>query len=354
MFTIFPEQENIAAFKLESAKRIKFGIDPTFPRLHLGHLVPLRLVKKLQEQGHDITIVLGTFTAQLGDPSGCDHTRPVLTVDEVKTNADAIAVQVKKLLHPGFKFFENAKLHNKIKLPQFLRIAANFTVAHMLSRDGFRDRMAKQSAIALHELLVPICQGLDSVRLRTEIEIGGQDQLFNFQIARQLQAAMCPSDKPQICFMTPIIVGTDGRKMSKSLGNCVFLDEEPANMFGKIMSISDAVMEEWFCLLSDLHPVDHPMQSKKLLAHDIVRQLHSESDANQALDNFERTIQRKEAPETVKPIRATDLIGAVVELRACSKSEARRLIDSKAVKLSDGLNLGSIIRIGRDIGKIIL
>lgn len=335
---------------LTPCKRVKFGIDPTFPSLHLGHLVPLRQVRKMQEQGHIVHIVLGTFTAQLGDPSGRDATRPILSREEVEVNAQWIANQVNKVLTNSFTFFKNGDIHNTMQLPQFLRIASNFTLNHMTSRDGFQKRIVDGNPIALHELLVPICQGWDSVHLHTEIEIGGQDQLFNFQIARQLQEQQ--GQKPQACIMMPIINGTDGRKMSKSLGNCIFFEDVPADMFGKVMSISDEVMDEWFPLLSDLQPAEHPMQRKKQLAHDIVRQLHNEAQAGFAQEHFEKTIQRKEPPKDIKPINAKTLIDAVVELRGCSKSAARRLIDAGAVEFDDPLQTGSVIRVGRHFGKI--
>lgn len=322
---IFPENADVTP-----SKRIKFGIDPTFPRLHLGHFVPLRLVRQLQAQGHHATIVLGTFTAQLGDPSGRDTTRPILSAEEVQANAQAIAVQVKKILH-DFVFFENHTLHNEMKLPEFLRIASNFTLTHMTGRNVFANRIANNHPIALHELLVPICQGMDSVHLHSEIEIGGQDQLFNFQVARQLQEVH--GQKPQACMMLPIINGTDGRKMSKSLGNCIFLDEDPNDIFGKVMSIPDSVMIEWWPLLCDEELADHPMTSKKRLARNIVEQLHDATVARKAANHFATVIQNRGLPDEVQSIAAGSLVDIVINLRQCSRTEARRLLNEGAVRI---------------------
>jgi tyrosyl-tRNA synthetase len=303
----------------------------------------------MQSQGHKVTIVLGTFTAQLGDPSGRDTTRPILSAEETSNNSLLILDQVKKIITPDFLFF-NGTVHNHMRLPEFLRIASRFTLSHMTSRNGFQQRIENGNSIALHELLVPICQGWDSVHLKSEIEVGGQDQLFNFQIARQLQEQ--EGQKPQSCVMLPIINGTDGRKMSKSLGNCIFLDDEPTEIFGKVMSISDAVMDEWFPLLTDMKPATHPMNSKKILARDIVSQLHGPDIAETAASHFEKTIQRKEVPDDVKPIKSRTLIEAVCELRNCSKSEARRLVAAGAVDAPEQLAEGCIIRVGRQFGKI--
>ncbi|MHA2063634.1 MAG: tyrosine--tRNA ligase, partial [Candidatus Thorarchaeota archaeon] len=253
--------------------RIKFGIDPTRERLHLGHFVPLRLLKQLQEQGHSIHLILGTFTAQMGDPSGKDKTRPILDEATVKANGEKILEQVERVLHPGFTVHRNHMFFENMNVPFFLtQLTSQFTVAHMMARDGFKKR--GQSGVAMHELLTPILQGWDSVMVNADVEIGGTDQLFNFQISRDLQAKQ--GQTPQVCLMTPIINGTDGRKMSKSLDNCIFLDDAPEEIFGKVMSISDEVMEEWIPLLADtdLSSIEHPMKKKKMLAANIVRQLH--------------------------------------------------------------------------------
>lgn len=346
---VFPQDADIAP-----SKRVKFGIDPTFPRLHLGHFVPLRLVKKMMAQGHNATIVLGTFTAQLGDPSGRDTTRPILAADEVDRNADAICEQVKRILG-NVEFFKNSWVHNTMQVPQFMKLASQFTLSHMTGRNAFAKRIEEGNSIALHELLVPLCQGWDSVVLKAEIEIGGQDQLFNFQVARTLQEA--EGQKPQACIMLPIINGTDGRKMSKSLGNCIFLDEPPEDIFGKVMSIPDNVMEEWWPLFVDFTTDEtiHPMDKKMLLATEIVAQLHSVEKAIAAQTHFVSTVQKKELPLDIPNIEAKTILEAVVKLTNGSKTAARRLLEAGGVRI-DGekvsnettpLKAGQVIQSGK-------
>jgi len=351
---IFPEGEDI-----ENLKRVKFGIDPTFPQLHLGHLVPLRMVKQLQEQGKDITIVLGTFTAQMGDPSGKDKTRPILSAKEVEKNAEHILMHVNRILDKGFNVFRNGDIFNKMGVPELMHIVSEFSVQQMTNRNAFANRIKSNVPIGVHELIVPILQGTDSVRLEAEIEVGGIDQLFNFQVARKLQ--IMNDQTPEVCVMSPIINGTDGRKMSKSLGNCIFFDDDPTDVFGKCMSVSDEVMNEWIPLLTNGNKEDNPMSRKKKMSFDIVEQLHDTSMAETCLLQFENNIQNKELPEDIKNIKAENLLDAIVKIRDCSKTEARRLIKSGAVKVEGNkaddntiIDIGQIIKIGkRDFGKIV-
>lgn len=360
-FNVFPPNAD-----LTPSKRVKFGIDPTFPRLHLGHFIPLRLIKQMKEKGHEVTIVIGTFTAQLGDPSGRNATRPILSTTEVEENSNSIIERVKQILGEDTVFFQNAEIHNRMSLPTFLLdVASKFTLAHMTSRNEFANRISDNQPIAIHELLVPLLQGMDSVHLKTEIEVGGQDQLFNFQIARQLQINF--DQKPQFCIMVPIINGTDGRKMSKSFGNCIFLDEPASDIFGKVMRISDETMREWFPLLTDFKgPQDfsHPMIAKKFLAFEIVRQLHNTDTASLAQEFFEKTVQNKEPPDQIREIQANlwTLTQIVREIRNSSNNVANELIQKGAVKI-DGIVCkekkrsvlqGQIIQVGkRDFAKII-
>lgn len=357
--TIFPKTADITR-----CKRVKFGIDPTFPRLHLGHLVPIRLVNKMIEEGKDVTIVLGTFTAQLGDPSGRDKTRPILSPEEVETNADSILQFLNKLLKPGFSVFRNGDFFKEMPVTEFMGIVSKFTLAHMTSRDAFQDRIAQGNSIGMHELLVPVCQGWDSVVLNSEIEIGGQDQLFNFQMARQLQEQQ--NQTPQACIMMPIINGTDGRKMSKSLNNCIFLDEDPNEIFGKVMSIPDDVMNEWIPLLTDaisdvIHDW-HPMQKKKMLATEIVAQLHGMVAAVAAEAKFTATFSNKEIPADAINVNAGSVMSVALKITGESKAGVRRLIEAGAVKVNGEkvfnenieLTTGQNIQIGkRKFGKII-
>ncbi len=351
---IFPEGSDI-----DSLKKVKFGIDPTFPQLHLGHLVPLRIVKQLQEQGREVTIVLGTFTAQMGDPSGKDQTRPILSKEDVEKNAEQILDQVKTILHPGFKVFRNGDLFNTMNVPELMKIVSDFSVQSMINRNAFSKRIENNVPIGVHELIVPILQGTDSVELNSEIEVGGTDQLFNFQVARRLQELN--GQKPEVCIMAPIINGTDGQKMSKSIGNCIFLEEMPLDMFGKCMSVSDETMNEWIPLLTDGNKESHPMKRKKKMAMDIVEQLCGPEIVPKVVKHFEKTVQNKELPDDIKEIKAGDLLDVITQIRNCSKTEARRLIKSGAVKINDVkidedevLSSGQIMKVGkRDFGKIV-
>lgn len=354
-FICFPETAGSIIENTEQPFRVKFGIDPTRDRLHLGHFVPLRVARKLQEKGHSLDLILGTLTAQLGDPSGQDKTRPILSDEEVQRNADALLQQVKRILLPGFTVHKNHEFVKDMSIPFFLtRLASKFTVANMLARDGFRQRQAVGNPIALHEFLVPLLQAWDSVVLKSEIEIGGSDQLFNFQVTRALQEI--EGQKPELCIMTPIIRGTDGRKMSKTFNNTIWVDEEPANMFGQVMSIPDDVTDEWITLLTDLTDLPgHPMVRKKLLAWDIVKQLHSEEAANLAQFTFEKVVQQKELPDEIQTVAPDFLLKIVAFIRNESNNRARRLIAQGGVtvdgeKIIDPLfwpKSGNIIKIGK-------
>lgn len=304
--------------------RVKFGIDPTLDRLHLGHFVPLRLCRSLIAAGHTLDLVLGTMTAQLGDPTGREQTRPLLSEAEVMDNAAAMATTIQALL-PEARLHFNHRFFAEMDVASFItKMPGRVTVDQMLSRGGFRRRGAP---IALHELLVPLMQGWDSVVLSAEVEIGGHDQLFNFQVARRLQRA--EGLPAQVCLMVPLLPGGDGRKMSKSLGNCIFLDEPPADVFGKTMAISDEAMAQWIPLLAtdpDALPA-HPMARKKALARDIVAQLHGAAAAAAAAAAF----GDRKPPVAVS---AGPLLDAVTLIRACSRAAARRLIRGGGVRVN--------------------
>ena len=338
--------------------RIKFGIDPTRDRLHLGHFVPMRVARSMQDQGHELHLILGTLTAQLGDPSGQDTTRPILDEAVVKANAEKLLGQCQQVFRPGFVVHRNHEFVDAMSVPFFLmRLAGRITVKGMLSRNGFRSRMEADQAIGLHELLVPLLQGWDSVEVRADVEIGGTDQLFNFQVARQLQEA--EGQTPELCVMTPVIRGTDGRKMSKSFDNAIWLDEAPEQMFGKVMSVSDEVMDEWIGLLTDLDPTTlpaHPMERKVALARAIVTQLHGSDAADAADAHFTRTVRERVVLDTdCAEAPATDLLTLVVTVRGESRSRSRKLIQGGGVRV-DGAkvldhtmtpDVGSLIRVGK-------
>lgn len=357
VFTWFPERAESFIREANKPLRIKFGIDPTRDRLHLGHFVPLRVCRKLQEQGHELDLILGTLTAQLGDPSGQDKTRPILTEEEVELNAEKLLAQASKVLLPGFTVHRNRNFFKEMSIPFLLtNLASKFTVANMLARDGFKKRHEESAPISLHEFLVPLLQGWDSVVLDSDVEIGGTDQLFNFQIARTLQES--EGQTPEVCIMTPIIRGTDGRKMSKTFNNTIWLDESPEEMFGKVMSIPDDVTDEWVQLLTDLIDLPgHPMVKKKKLAWDIVRQFHGALRANEAQAHFESLVQRKETPGEISEVTQDFLLKIVAEARNESNNKARKLIKHGGVSINDDKitdplfwpPTGSTIKIGKRI-----
>lgn len=372
--TIFPHN---ATIDFSKTLNVKFGIDPTSDKLHLGHLIPLLEVKKMLDHGHKVDIVLGTFTAQMGDPSGKDTMRPVLSKDEVIKNADSIAEQVRRILKgnsewEGWVFQENNNWFEKMSAVQMLSILSKFTTTQLLSRDSFQKRMEDKNPIGMHELVVPILQGYDSVVLNTDVEIGGTDQLFNFGITRDMQRLH--GQEPEVCILMPIINGTDGRKMSKSFDNCIFINDIPEDVFGKTMSISDDLMHEWLPVFFEQSIASsmNPMVLKKKLAFEITKLIWSESDATKAKDHFESVIQNRNNPTDFNECKSGELlIDIVKEIRKCSKSEAMRLIKAGAVSIdgiviagvevskenmSSGMipELGSIIKIGkRDFVKIV-
>jgi tyrosyl-tRNA synthetase len=312
--------------------KVKFGIDPTADRMHLGHLVPLKVVKRLKENGSDVHIILGTFTAQMGDPSGKDTTRPILSAADTMTNAESLLKIVKRVLGDDITVHKNNEWFDKYTLPEIMNILSKFTVSHLLSRDAFQKRLSSSSPIGMHELIVPILQGLDSYELEAEIEVGGSDQMFNFYLSRETQEMM--DQTPEKCIMTPIINGTDGRKMSKSFNNCIWLDDSPKDVFGKAMSISDDVMFEWYPLFVDNYDRnDHPMKLKKDLAQQITSEVWGEAEGLREREDFESQFQKKKLPEDMKEVTSNNIVDFIVELKGVSKSDARRLIQANAVNV---------------------
>ena len=356
-FTFFPESTEGTIKGADKVLRIKFGIDPTSDRLHLGHFIPLRLVSEFKKQGHHIDIVLGTLTGRLGDPTGQDKTRPILSFDRVLVNANRIMEQVKHILHKDsgtVKFHFNHRFMANLTVPEFLvRLASNVTVAQMLARDGFRQRSENNQSIALHEFLVPLLQGWDSVVLKSDIEVGGSDQLFNFQLARQLQQS--EGLEPEGCIMTPIIRGRDGRKMSKSLGNTIFLDENPNDMFGQVMSISDDVCDEWWVLIQtrDTKSPKHPMAKKMALAWSVVFHLHGADAAIAAEEHFTKTSRERQLPGEIPEVDAQVIIELITQVKQISKSKARDLIRGRGVSINgQKINSFDILPGSGDVVKI--
>jgi tyrosyl-tRNA synthetase len=354
-FNRFPQVFSLPNRKL----RIKFGIDPTSDKIHLGHLVPLQLLKEFKDEGHQIDIILGTFTAQMGDPSGKNSMRPILSPDETKANAESIISQLTRVLGEGFNIHFNHTWFDKMTMPEMMSILSKFNVGNLLDRDSFKQRMNVSNPIGMHELIVPILQGFDSVHLKSDVEIGGSDQLFNFKISRQMQELF--GQEPENCFLMPIINGADGRKMSKSLNNCIFINDVPEDVFGKTMSISDTLMFEWLPIFfNEFDDKLHPVKLKKMLSHKITELIWGIELADKAQNHFESVIQGNELPENITEFVNDSIVNLVKIIRKSSTTEARRLLKSNAVKVngqvaneSTILNIDDIIKIGKkDFGKV--
>ncbi len=293
--------------------RVKAGFDPTAPDLHVGHTVLIRKLKHFQDMGHTVIFLIGDFTGMIGDPTGRSVTRPPLTREDIERNAETYKTQVFKILHPEKTVIDfNSRWFSKFTAEDFVRLLARFTVSQMLEREEFHKRFQEEKPIALHELLYPIVQGYDSVALQADVELGGTDQKFNLHVGRELQRAY--GQPSQIVLTMPILEGTDGvQKMSKSYGNYIGINEPPQEIYGKVMSISDAMMWRYYELLTDASVKaieemkadvsagrQHPMALKKALARRIVQDFHSAEAAQSAEENWSRQFQKDEVPEDVE------------------------------------------------------
>jgi tyrosyl-tRNA synthetase len=298
--------------------RVKLGMDPTAPDLHLGHTVVLRKLKHFQDLGHTVIFLIGDFTGMIGDPTGRSATRPPLSREQIEQNAETYKAQVFKILDPQKTVIDfNRRWFSKFTADDFIRLAAKYTVSQMLEREDFHKRFLEEKPIAVHELLYPLAQGYDSVALEADVELGGTDQKFNLLVGRELQRAY--GQEPQVVLTTPILEGLDGvQKMSKSLGNAIGIHEPPLEMYGKIMSISDEIMWRYYELLTDVPMTEigtmkresHPMQAKKDLARRIVADFHSADAATKAGEDWAKQFQKDEVPENldVVEIRLADVI----------------------------------------------
>ncbi len=321
------------------ALRIKAGFDPTAPDIHLGHAVLLRKLRQFQDLGHEVYFLIGDFTAQVGDPTGKDQLRPKMTLQEIAENAKTYKKQVFKILDPEkTKVVFNSKWLAKLTAQDILELTAQSTVAQMLARADFKKRYEDQKEISLLEFVYPLLQGYDSVYLKADIELGGADQKFNLLMGRQLQEAMGQS--PQVVLMTPLLEGLDGvKKMSKSLGNYIGIHEDPAEIFGKVMSISDELMIRYYEVLTevDLSEVRslHPKEAKLRLAQNIVGQFYSLQQAEEARVEFDRVFSQHQIPQDIeehKVKQGMPLIEVLVRSGLVgSKNEVRRLIKQGAV-----------------------
>ncbi|HEX8817603.1 MAG TPA: tyrosine--tRNA ligase [Terriglobales bacterium] len=293
--------------------RVKLGMDPTAPDLHLGHTVVLRKLKHFQDMGHTVIFLIGDFTGMIGDPTGRSVTRPPLSPEQIEQNAETYKEQVFKILDPKKTVIDfNRRWFAKFTADDFIRLAAKYTVSQMLEREDFHKRFQEEKPIAVHELLYPLAQGYDSVALEADVELGGTDQKFNLLVGRELQRAY--GQEAQVVLTTPILEGLDGvQKMSKSLGNAIGIHEPPLEMYGKIMSISDEMMWRYYELLTDVQVPEiermkreaHPMQAKKDLARRIVADFHSAEAAAKAGDDWTKQFQKDEVPEDVEEVKVS-------------------------------------------------
>ena len=342
--TIISEAELLEKLRSGRPLRVKQGFDPTAPDIHLGHVLGLQKMRQFQDLGHEGVIIIGDFTATVGDPSGRSATRPQLSREDVMANADTYQRQAFKVLDPArTRVVFNGEWFQTMTYAQVLRLNSRVTLQQMLQREDFRARWDGGTPVSLHELQYPILQGWDSVMIQADVELGGTDQLFNILVGRDLQKE--EGQPPQVVMTLPILEGLDGvQKMSKSLGNYIGVTDAPADMFGKTMSISDELMARWYpVLLGEEFPRDaHPMEAKKALAARLVERFHSEAEAQAARENFEQRFSKRDSENadlvTVTFDDGADIVSAVVAAytqafgMTKSRGDARRLVEGGSIQ----------------------
>lgn len=345
--------------KLKRGKklRIKLGADPNRPDIHLGHAVVLRLLKRFQEAGHTVIFLIGDYTAKIGDPSGRNRTRPILSDEEIKVNAKTYLDQVGKIIDvkkAEIRF--NSQWLKELSFADVLKLASSFTVAQTIERDDFQKRLKNQQEIGLHELLYPVMQAYDSVILKADLELGGTDQRFNLLAGRELQKKV--GETPQDIITCALLVGLDGKeKMSKSLDNYIAVNDSPAEMFGKVMSIPDSLIINYFKLCTDLTDGEiakfgkqleaglNPRDIKFKLAREITTLYHNQEKAEQASKAFNQIHQKKQLPDQIEEVKLAgefEITKLITQLKlASSNGEARRLVEQGGVKI-DGAVINEI------------
>ncbi len=353
--------------------RVKLGMDPTAPDLHLGHTVVLRKLKHFQDLGHTAIFLIGDFTGMIGDPTGRSATRPPLTREQIEENAETYKQQVFKILDPQKTVIDfNRRWMGALSPDEFVRLLAKYTVSQLLEREDFHKRFQDEKPISLHELLYPLVQGYDSVALEADVELGGTDQRFNLLVGRELQRAY--GQESQVALITPILEGwrAGSEKMSKSLDNAIGIHEPPLEMYGKVMAISDDKMWSYYELLTDVPVAEiekmkreaHPMQAKKDLAHRIVADFHSTQAAGKAGEDWAKQFQKDQVPDSVEEVFLTlaEIGGHVVETTrgneatmrvdrllvrcglAASTTEAGRKLKQGSVRKSDSVQVGEHVQ----------
>jgi tyrosyl-tRNA synthetase len=371
---IISESDLLERIKEGKPLRVKLGLDPTAPHIHLGFAVVLRKLRQFQDLGHQVVLLIGDFTARVGDPSGRSETRKVLTPEQIAENAATYKEQFSRILDSEkteVRF--NSEWLGRMSFADVITLASRTTVARTMERDDFEKRFREGIAIGLHELLYPLMQGYDSVALHSDVEMGGTDQKFNNLVGRTLQKEY--NQKPQIVFLMPILEGTDGvQKMSKSLGNYIGITEPPGEMYGKVMSIPDEIMRRYFELCTDVAMAevdrrlgaDHPRDNKRWLAREIVKIYHGEAAATHADDEFVRVFSQKGVPDEMPSVEIAKseledgklyVIKLLVAAKlAPSNKEARRKVEQGAVSVNGekvvevsnvALSGGEILKVGR-------
>ncbi len=339
---LISEKELLKKLQRGTPLRVKLGVDPTSPDLHLGHSVVLEKLRQFQELGHQAVLIIGDFTAQIGDPTGRSKTRPPLSREDILANAETYTEQAFRILDKDkTEIVFNGEWFNKMSFSDVIQLNARVTMQQMLQREDFKNRIANDQEVRLHEIQYPIVQGWDSVEVRADVELGGTDQLFNILVGRDMQKN--EGMEPQVVMCLPILEGLDGvQKMSKSLHNYVGISEPAGEMFGKIMSISDELMGRYsVLLLGDEIPGDaHPLEAKKALAAKIVTRYHSAEDAEQAVTNWNNrgNLEEVELPEFSPPEDRKDLLGIVQAAFADieepkSGGDVRRLIQQGSIQI---------------------
>ncbi len=371
---ILPNQEELEKLMRKRKIRVYLGIDPTSPQLHLGHAIPLRKLREFQELGHEAILLFGTFTAQIGDPSGRDEKRKPLSLAQIKKNLTYYQKQATKIIDfSKVKVKYNSDWLTKFNFADLIKLASHFTISQLLERDMFQRRMKKGKEVWLNELLYPLMQGYDSVAMNVDLEIGSTDQTFNMLVGRKLQRIF--NQKEKFILTTPMLAGLDGRKMSKTYGNTVNLNDPPKEMYGKLMTLRDELIIPYFQLCTDLVSGQiremecnlkrkriNPREAKTKLAREIVRIYYGEKTALSAEQEFNRIFIERKFPKTMPQVKikakALNILDLLVKTKlVSSKSEAKRLILQKAIEINGVLKedwqeiskikKGMIIKIGK-------
>ena len=369
---IISEEELTKLLNSGKKLRLKEGFDPSSTDIHMGHMVGLRKLRQFQELGHQVVLIVGDWTAQIGDPSGASVTRPMLTAEKVKENAETYMKQFFRVVdREKTEVRWQSEWFGNFSLADVIKLTSKFTVAQFLAREDFNNRFKAGKPIAITEFMYPLLQAYDSVAVQSDVEFGGQDQKFNFLVGRELQTMM--GQRPQQCFMTALLIGTDGvHKMSKSLGNYIGVDESPDEIYGKVMALADNMIIQYFELLTDVSDNElmdfkrqiagntvNPMVLKKRLAVELVTQLHGHDNAVKADEHFTNVFQKREMPEEITEIKVAadeDIRDIITRANiAKSRSDATRLLQQGAISI-DGVKLtsgktayqdGNIIKVGK-------